>query len=130
MLEIFHKQTVCPTINEARGSVVADISGSNIPVVTNLPTGHAKRLDILLRQTATGGGNGVTAIKLRTYAGGQEFSHTVQIHGAFTAATHAVVVEAPYSTATIEYAIGDSIDILIDNGNQSNTVTVYVIARS
>ena len=130
MLETFEKQTVFPMTSEKRGSSLVDAAGSNVAIVSDLPTGHASRLDILLKQTATGAGNGIQSVSLRTYAGGKEWSHTVQLHGAITTATHALVVAVPYNATSNELAIGISVDILVSNGTQANTVTAYVIARA
>lgn len=130
MLETFEKQTVFPMTTEKTGEAVVDASGANVAIVSDLPTGHASRLDIILRQTATGAGNGVQAVTLRTWTSGKRFSHSVQIHAAFTAATNAITIAVPYNAASSEYSIGNSVDILVTNGTQSNTVTAYVIARA
>jgi len=129
MIEVGQVQSAAPFTTEQRGSATLTASSSKTVVIANLPTGKARRIDILLKQAATGAGKGVSAVYLRSYAGGREWYHEIQINAAFTTATHAVVVSDPFSTATNEWAIGETVDIALDNGTDSNAVIVWAIAR-
>lgn len=130
MIETFdtHSAQLLTTEKRQSGSVAGSATGA--VVLANLPTGHARRIDILLKQTATGGGNGVQKVYLRSYSTGREFYFEKQINAAFTTSTHAITFGTTYSTATEDEAIGASVDIVIDNGTAANTVTVYAVARS
>lgn len=130
MIETFdtHSAQLLTTEKRQSGSVAG--SASSAVVLANLPTGHARRIDILLKQTATGGGKGVQKVYLRSYSTGREFYFEKQINAGFTTSTHAITFGTAFSAATTDEAIGASVDILIDNGSDTNTVTVYAVARS
>lgn len=131
MIEAYERIINVPVFTEAfnAGTITLD-PGETRVVLSGLATAHARRLDILLTQTATGGGNGVQQVRIRAFSGGRKFSFEYQAHGAFTAASHGIQVGETFSNTTVEYVIGDTTDIVLVNGGSLNTVQVWVIART
>ena len=131
MIEAYERITNVPIFTEAfsEGSFTLD-PGITQVVLTGLATAHARRLDILLTQTAVGAGNGIQQVRVRTFSGGRKFSWEYQVNAAFTTASHGVQVGETYSAATADYVIGDTCDIVLVNGAAANTVQVWVIART
>ena len=130
MIEAYNKVTTVPVFTEAFG-IEGDINPAATTVMlSQLETAHARRLDILITQSATGAGNGIQSVSVRAYTAGRKFYHEYQVHAAFTSATHAVQVGEAYNAATMIHVLGDTIDIVLTNGTQTNTVQVWAIART
>jgi hypothetical protein len=126
-IEIYQKQTVMPVVAEKLGTPTILDNGDTAVLLEGLETAHARRIDIIVKQSI---GGGISSISVRCYTAGRLWYHQYQVHGGVGATTHAVVVSEPWNNATTEHAIGDTIDVVVANGIDNNTIQVWAIARS
>jgi hypothetical protein len=126
-IEIYQKQTVMPVVAEKLGTPTILDNGDTAPVLERLETAHARRLDIHIKQSAAGG---ISSVSIRSYTAGRLWYHQYQVQGGIAPTTYCIVVGEPYSNGTQEFAIGDTIDVVVANGIDNNTIHVWAIARS
>lgn len=122
-MEGLNGKTNYPVVWE-QSQVVARVAGAatNSLVIQDIPTIHAKRIDILINSI-----QGCAAVRVRVHSCYRRLTVLSASLGAVTAATNTGFT---YGTAADE-VIGDSIDVEVDNNTANlDTVTITVIART
>jgi hypothetical protein len=107
-----------------QSQVVARVAGnaSNALVIQDIPTIHAKRIDILINSI-----QGCSAVRVRVHGCYRRLTVVSATLGTVAAGTNTGFTYGE----TADEAIGDSLDVEVDNATANlDTVTITVIART
>lgn len=126
-IEAYQSKSTMLVIAEKLGQPVIANDNETVVVLSGLETGHARRIDLIFRQSV---GGGIAAVKVRAYTAGRQWYYEYQVHGGIAATTYGFTVVDPYSNQTSTHVIGDTIDVVVDNSENNNTIQVWAIARS
>ena len=122
MIDVNDIESVYPFIAEQRATLALDGTRPT-PLVRGLPTAHATRLDVFVKQSLTTVGDRISDITVRTYSQGREFYVDTAMSGDLSTATASFVVTG---------ILGETTDVLVTTAydGQQNAVVCWAVARS